>query len=368
MSTNIAAFIVVLGVLIFFHELGHFLVAKFFGVGVTKFSLGFGPKLLSKKVGVTEYCVSIVPLGGYVKMMGEEEGSQINSDDLHLSFTHKHIFKRILIVAAGPIFNLFLAIIIFFGIFQVSGSVILESVIGDVEKDSPAYTSDIRANDRITAINSISIESWEEMAKIISDSDGKNIAVSVLRGESIITVDVKPKLIIDKNIFGESVKRYVIGIKSAGSVISKSLNPIQAFAESITQTYVITKLTLISIVKMVQGIVSTKTLGGPIMIAQLAGEQARQGTVSLLFFIAILSINLAVLNFLPIPVLDGGHLLFFFIEAITGHPVNEKTREFAQKGGICVLVTLMVFVFYNDIMRNMDAIQQFFGKIYGSKF
>ncbi|MDP2863211.1 MAG: RIP metalloprotease RseP, partial [Desulfobacterales bacterium] len=164
-------------------------------------------------------------------------------------------------------------------------------------------------------------------------------------------LDIFPELKTAKNIFGEDIKRYAMGIASAGDFYTKKLNPFQALFESIRQTYKITHLTVVSIVKLIQGTLSAKTLGGPIMIAEMAGQQAREGIANLAFFIALLSINLAVLNFLPIPVLDGGHLLFFFIEAVIGKPVNTKVREIAQQVGIFVLVVLMVYVFYNDISR-----------------
>ena len=351
MSTSIFAFIIVLGILISFHELGHFLVARLFGVGVEKFSIGFGPKIFGKRIGNTDYCVSAIPLGGFVKMVGEDPNADISPDDISVSFTHKHVFKRILIVAAGPFFNLFLAMIIFFGIFQIYGTFILEPSIGEVKENSPAFRGGLETGDRILAINEIPLERWEDMAKIISESNGDELVLHIQRNESILVANVKPELITTKNIFGEDFQRYVIGITSSGDGSIKELNFFQAFSESIIQTYNISKLTIVSIVKLIQGAISTKTLGGPLMIAQMAGQQAEEGISNLLFFIALLSINLAIINFLPIPVLDGGHLVFFFIEAATGRPVNVKFREIAQQVGIFILVMLMIYVFYNDITR-----------------
>ena len=351
MSTNIFAFIIVLGILILFHELGHFLIARLFGVGVEKFSIGFGPKLFGKRIGNTDYRVSAIPLGGFVKMVGEEPGAAVAPDDISISFTHKHVFKRILIVAAGPFFNLLLAMIIFFGMFQIYGTFILKPSIGEVKENSPASRGGLKKGDRIVAINEIPIESWDDMAKSISESNGKEVELYINREESIIAVNIKPELTTTKNIFGEDIQRYVIGITSSGDGFSKELNFFQAFSESIIQTYNISKLTIVSIVKLIQGTISTKTLGGPLMIAQMAGQQAKEGISNLLFFIALLSINLGIINFLPIPVLDGGHLVFFFIEAATGRPVNIKFREIAQQVGIFVLIVLMIYVFYNDIAR-----------------
>jgi regulator of sigma E protease len=351
MGTNIFAFIVVLGVLIFFHELGHFLVARFFGVGVEKFSLGFGPRIFGKKIGITDYRLSAIPLGGYVKMVGEDLDAEIDPSEIPISFTHKHVLKRILIVAAGPAFNLLLAVIIFFWIFQINGIYILKPGIAKVNPGSPAEMGGLKGKDLIVAIDGKAVSSWEEMAKTISGSHGKSLSLTVQREGERINLSVTPRLKPGKNIFGEDIERYVIGISASGETFEKRLNPLQATGESVVQTYEIMKLTIMSIVKLIQGAISTKTLGGPIMIAQMAGEQAKAGAGHLVFFIALISINLAVLNFLPIPVLDGGHLLFFFIEAIIGKPVNTKMREIAQQVGIFMLILLMLFVFYNDIAR-----------------
>ncbi len=351
MSVSIFSLIIVLGVLIFFHELGHFLVARALGVGVERFSLGFGPKLIGKTIGITEYRISAIPLGGYVKMVGESPDSELDPSDLPISFTHKHVFKRILIVAAGPFFNILLALIIFFGVFQISGLLILKPGIGDVNEDTPAYMAGLKKDDLVVSIDGVDISSWEDMANAIMASKGKTLAISVLRGDTILTKNVTPEVKKFKNIFNEDVDRYVIGITASGEVLKKDLNFFQAVTESINQTYQITALTIKGVVKLFQGTVSPKTLGGPIMIAQMAGQQAKEGVVNLIFFIALISINLAILNFLPIPVLDGGHLLFFFIEAIKGSPVSVKVREISQQAGIFVLILLMIYVFYNDIAR-----------------
>ncbi|MBW2196818.1 MAG: RIP metalloprotease RseP [Deltaproteobacteria bacterium] len=351
MSVNIFALVIVLGVLIFFHELGHFLVARLLGVGVETFSLGFGPKIISKKIGITDYRISAIPLGGYVKMVGEQPDADLDPADIPLSFTHKHVFKRILIVAAGPFFNILLALIIFYGIFQISGMLILKPSIGEVNEGTPAYRTGLKKGDLVVSIDGVKISSWEDMAKMITTSKGNTLSISVLRGNSMRILDVTPEPKIFKNIFNEDMERYVIGVTASGDFFTKDLNVFQAFSQSFIQTYQITALTIKGVVKLFQGRVSPKTLGGPIMIAQMAGQEAREGAINLIFFIALISINLAILNFLPIPVLDGGHLLFFFVEAVTGRPVSIKIREIAQQAGIFVLILLMIFVFYNDIAR-----------------
>lgn len=351
MSISIFALVVVLGVLIFFHELGHFLVARLMGVGVEKFSLGFGPKVIGKTIGITEYRISAIPLGGYVKMVGEAPDSELDPSDIPLSFTHKHVFKRILIVAAGPLFNILLAVIIFFGIFQIYGLLILKPTIGEVNEGTPAYNAGLKKGDLVVSIEGVDVTNWEDMANVIMESKGKTLAITVLRNDAVLTKNVTPEVKKIKNLFNEDVDRYVIGITASGDVFTKDLNIFQSFSESLNQTYQITVLTIKGVVKLIQGTVSPKTLGGPIMIAQMAGQQAKEGVANLTFFIALISINLAILNFLPIPVLDGGHLLFFFIEAVIGRPVSIKVREIAQQAGIFVLILLMIYVFYNDIAR-----------------
>ena len=351
MGTSILSFIVVLGVLIFFHEFGHFLVARLFGVGVEKFSLGFGPRLIGKKVGITDYRISAIPLGGYVKMIGEEPDAEIAPEDISLSFTHKHVAKRMLIVAAGPVFNILLAVIIFFGIFFTSGTFVLKPSVGSVKQGSPAFAAGLEKGDLITAINESVINSWDEMAEIINASKGQKIKLAVRRGESTQNFSLAPEQVTTKNIFGEDVQRYIIGITASGETYSKELNLFQAFSESMIQTYRVTELMVVIIAKLITGDISTDTLGGPIMIAQMAGDSAKAGIGSLISFIALISVNLAIINLLPIPVLDGGHLLFFSIEAVKGRPVSIKVREIAQQIGLFLLILLMILVFYNDISR-----------------
>jgi len=351
MSTSIFAFIIVLGVLIFFHELGHFLVARFFGVGVEKFSLGFGPRLIGKTVGMTDYRVSLIPLGGYVKMVGEEPDSEIEPYLIPQSFTHKSVFKRFLIVAAGPMSNLLLAVVIFFLVFQTSGTYVLRPLVGEVDTPSVAARAGLQKDDLVVAIDGTDITSWEEMAALISNSQGRSMSFVVERTGQRLTVDLAPELKTTQNLFGEDVERYVIGIRSAGDVIPRELSLVESVQMSVARTWEITELTVLSVVKLIQGKLPAATLGGPIKIAQMAGAQAREGAINLLIFTAVISINLGILNFLPIPVLDGGHLMFFVIEMISRRPVSIKIREIAQQFGIFLLLMLMIFVIYNDIVN-----------------
>jgi regulator of sigma E protease len=347
----IISFIIVLGVLIFFHELGHFFAARLCGVGVEKFSLGFGPRLFGKKVGMTDYRISAIPLGGYVKMVGEEPDSELSAEEIPYSFTHKNVFKRIIIVASGPLFNLLLAIFIFFGLFQVYGKQEVAPVVGGVVENSPAMKAGIEKEDRITAVNGIAVKTFNDMAELISDSKGNPIRISIVRGNSAMDKALTPELKTEK-IYGETLERYLIGISSSGKYVrSITYSPPEAFYQSLVHTYDLSGLMITGLVQLIKGEASAKSLGGPILIAQMAGDQAKLGVSNLINFIAFISIMLAIMNFLPIPVLDGGHLLFFFIEAVIRRPVSIKIREISQQVGIFFLLLLMIFVFYNDISR-----------------
>lgn len=351
MSTSIISFAIVLGVLIFVHEMGHFIIAKIVGVGVERFSLGFGPRIVGKKIGMTDYRISAIPLGGYVKMVGEAPDLELDVSLIPLSFSHKSVFRRTLIVLGGPAFNFFLSVVIFFCYFQISGLPIMKPEVGAIQEGMPAHEAGIRTGDHIVAVDGKPVTQWDEMAALIKQSGGQPLNLELLRNKTIILVTVTPKLVSSQNVFGEEVDKYVIGIMASGAFTVEQLDPIDAAAHGVLQTWQIAKLTVLAIGKILAGTLSAKTLGGPIMIAQLAGQQAKAGILNLIFFIAILSVNLGILNLLPIPVLDGGHLLFLLIEAVSRQPVNLKMREAAQQIGIFVLILLMIYVFYNDILR-----------------
>jgi len=351
MSLTILAFIVVLGILILVHELGHFLIAKACGVGVERFSLGFGPRLIGKKVGITDYCISAFPIGGYVKMVGEKPDSELSLEEIPLSFSHKNVYKRIMIVAAGPIFNILLSVLIFFSFFVIYGLPVLTTQVGEVRKGMPAHEAGVKAGDRIVSIDGRRLTRWEDMVEVIQNSNGRPLCFEIHRGDNVIYLNVVPRMVHSTNLFGERIEKYIVGISAAGTFVTKRINPWKAIVEGVNQTWKIARLTILSVIKLVKGTLSMKTLGGPIMIAQLAGEQARAGLLNLIFFTALLSVNLAIINLLPIPVLDGGHLLFFLIEAAIRRPLSVKMREIAQQIGIALLIMLMVYVFYNDITR-----------------
>ncbi len=367
--------IIVLGILIFVHELGHFLLAKLLGVTVEKFSLGFGPKLYGKKVGDTEYLLSALPLGGYVKMFGEagfieggelhhppetaatesgEEGTpllrELTDEEKSRSFYHKPVGARIAIVMAGPLFNLLFAWLIFI-VLCMTGVPTVTTKIGEVLKDKPAARVGVQKGDLITAIDGTPISRWEQISETVTASKGKPLIISVKRDNQPFTFTITPEPRTAKNLFGEKVAGYAIGVASAAEVITEHYSPLQAVSKGSSQTWKVIELTALSFIKMVQRVVPMDSVGGPIMIAKIAGEQAAAGTASFLAFMALLSVNLGVLNLLPVPVLDGGHLLFYFIELIFRRPVPQRVREYAQQVGMALLLGLMVLAFYNDIMR-----------------
>ena len=355
MGHSLIAFIIVIGILVFIHEFGHFIAARLCGVGVEVFSLGFGPKILKKRIGRTYYCLSAIPLGGYVKMVGEEPGTTIEPEDVQSSFTHKSLLQKTIVVAAGPFFNFLLAVLIFYILYQFSGIYLAEPVVGKLMEDSPAVAAGIKPGDVIKEINQNKIESFEDIARIIGASNGEQLNIIVERGTRLKGIVLSPVLKPGKNLFGEEIKKYVIGIVGTGESFHKSLNPFAALWHSFKDTYRLVKLTILSIGKMITGTISANNLGGPLMIAQMAGEQAKAGVMSFAWFIALLSVNLGIINLFPIPVLDGGHLLFFGIEAATGKAVSEKLREKLIQFGAAMLVALMVFVFYNDIVRMFNG-------------
>jgi len=364
--------VIVLGILIFVHELGHFLVAKLFNVKVEKFSLGFGPKLLGKKYGETEYLLSAFPLGGYVKMFGEGgviEGeepqpetttgadaasaavpAEMTEAEMARSFAHKPPLVRIAIVLAGPTFNLLFALIAFI-VLCMMGVPTITAKVGEVLKDKPAAKAGIIKNDVITSIDGKPVKSWDEIAKMISDSKGRPVDLTVKRADQTVNFNIQPEPRISKNLFGEKVNGFAIGVASAGEIVTEYYGPFQAVIKGSVQTWKVIELTFMSLVKLAQRVVPLDTVGGPIMIVKMAGEQASAGGSSFLAFMALLSINLGVLNLLPVPVLDGGHLFFYFWEFIFRRPVNQRVREYAQQIGLALLLMLMVLAFYNDIVR-----------------
>jgi len=350
--------VVLFGVLIFFHELGHFILAKLVGVKVLKFSLGFGPKIIGRKIGETEYLLCAIPLGGYVKPLGEEIGEELTEEDKPRAFNYQPVWKRIAIVVAGPVFNLVLAFMIFAVFLSVQSPVLipkLDSItttIDGVVEDSPAMKAGLQTDDTIVSISGSSIMDWNEMAEIFSKNPDKELNIEVRRDGAIIDIKVTPSPTKIKNEQGEEVVIGRIGIsKKLDAVVIQSSSLFDVPFKATQAVYEWCVLTLKVVVKLFTGSISAKQVGGPILIVDAAAKAASVGVFTYFNFIAIISINLAILNLLPVPVLDGGHIMFLSIEALRRKPLNEKIMLIANKIGMALLLMLITFVFYNDIMR-----------------
>ena len=429
--TTLISFVIVLGVLIFIHELGHFLVAKFSGVGVEKFSLGFGPKLIGFRKGETEYRVSLLPLGGYVKMVGENPGEEVTDRERSRSFKDQSVLTRGAIVASGPIMNLVLAVILLPLIFIIGinipgylekpaeigyvvrdeaasrtglekGDVIeringkeienwedllstltinpekelritvarggetfvttltpgtsdltgvgsagilppMEPVIGELSAGYPAEEAGLRPGDVIRAIDGVEITHWAELESFIKDN-GEERHLTVSRGSETFEVELTPR-------YNESSERFLIGVTREEGMVFRSYGVGESVKKGFVSTYDMAGRLFIVIKGLVVGDYSLKTLGGPIMIAQVAGRAAEEGLVDLLSLVAFLSLQLGIINLFPIPVLDGGHIMFLLVELVKGKPLSEKFLGIAHQVGIALIVTLMVLVTYNDIFR-----------------
>ncbi len=438
-------FVVVLSVLVAFHEFGHFLMARWVGVRVLKFSIGFGPKLFGRQIGDTEYLVSAVPLGGYVKLFGEEESDATTPEEQRQSFTHQSLWSKVLIVFGGPGFNFLLAYLIFAGWLATGAPLFVTSfadltpdveamkpgspaetaglkvgdrilrvnekeissraelfdavaksngrpltldvrrgsqiktlvvtpaaltiqddgkdvtvytlgieetapVITAVMPGSPAKDAGFKAGDRVVAIEGQAVHTWSQLTGLVKESPNRPLKVDVSRGGQVLTLTVTPAL--EKTVVnGKAVEIGKMGVSGPGRSLIRSSNPVLAVWHGLEATWGWTELTVVGIYKMIAGEISSKNIGGPLTIANISGEAGSQGMASVVFLIAILSINLGVLNLLPIPILDGGHLLFFLIEAVLRKPLGDRQRELAQQVGLLLLVFIMVFAFWNDIER-----------------
>lgn len=357
MLLTIVAVVAVLGGLIFFHELGHFLVARFLGMGVSTFSLGFGPKILKHKWGKTEYALSLIPLGGYVALVGESDAADIPKDfSMAESFALRPAWQRMLVIAAGPIANIMLAWLLCWALAYGWGTPVLQPVIGAVQPDSPALSAGLVAGDRIESIDGKKIDSWDQMSRTISDSDGRPMNIEVLRpGENgqleTVQVEITAEKSTRKTIFGEDETAWLIGVR-AGSAVTTVPEPFwQAAVAGARQTWEFVYLTWQSFIKLAQRVVPLDQVGGPIMIAQMVGEQAHHGLAGLLALTALISVNLGILNLLPVPVLDGGQIVFCLYEMIFRRPVPVKAQEYATRIGLILLLGLMVLATFNDVWR-----------------
>jgi regulator of sigma E protease len=442
----LVSFVVVLGVLIIVHELGHFFMARLVGVGVERFSVGFGPVLWRFRGKETEYCLSVIPMGGYVKMMGDDEnpleGGKAPVINPAKAFNNKPLIARFLIVFAGPAMNFVLAVLIAALMFTTIGRPVAPAVVGRVTEGGPAAQAGLTTGERVVAVAGRPVQYWEDLARVVQSAGGRTLQVTMRGPAAERTVALTPVQTKRKDLFGDDqtvweigaapympaaigdtvpgdpadkaglkpgdvvaaveaqpvlswdelaerihkragqptrfeVKRGtealsltvtpkkgkipgpdgkdmevgLVGIRPGGGATMVRSNPLSALWEGLAWSSDVTVKTAVGLYKIVVGQLDRSNIGGPIQIAKTAGEQARQGIVSLALFTAVISINLFLLNLLPVPMLDGGHLLFFAFEAVLGRPLSVRKREVAQQVGFALLMLLMVFAFYNDFKR-----------------
>ncbi len=343
--------LLVLSGLIFFHELGHYGAARLMGVYVEVFSIGFGKKLYSFKAWGTQWSISAIPLGGYVQMKGQNDSdpSDVSYDDD--SYNVKTPSQRIFILLAGPAANFVLAFVLYFFI-ALGGPNILSPVIGKVVNDSPAFIAGLETNDTIRSINGIDIKTWEDMAEIISTSEG-TLNIEIDRAGFIEYKNLTPKFSETQNMYGETIQKKMIGIGAAGVTHELHLNISETLSYASDKTLWASMMIFTSVEKLITGDVPAKELGGVISIVKLTSDATDAGWMSVLFFAALISVNLGVLNLLPIPALDGGHIMFNLYEMITKRAPSEAVLIKLTIAGWVMLFSLMGLGLFNDITRLM---------------
>ncbi|MDZ7315935.1 MAG: RIP metalloprotease RseP [candidate division KSB1 bacterium] len=342
-------FAFIIGLLVLVHEFGHFLLAKLVGIRVERFSIGFPPRLFGKKIGDTDYCISAVPLGGYVKMSGMIDES-LDTGSLKgepYEFMSKPVWARFLVIAAGPIFNILLAFFLYTMIIGTTGIEVpaepLYPIVGNVSPNSPADSIGLKPGDRILSIDGRPVEKWEDLTAIIHKAPNRTLDIEWERDGKPFFAHVTPK-------YDPTLDVGLIGIMP--QTVRKPLGPFESVRMGALMTVDKTTMILKSFAALFTGKVKAKeALGGPLRIAELSGQVAKRGFIDLLAFAAILSINLALLNLLPVPALDGGHLLLLTVEAFIRRPISNKIKIAVQQIGMALLLALMIFVLFNDFLN-----------------
>ena len=351
----IIPFLILITIIVFIHEYGHYYFAKKYGVSITDFSIGFGKEIFGwNDNSGTRWKICWIPLGGYVKFFGdrnvfsESEQQEVinkyNDEDRKKLFILKPLYQRSIIVAAGPLANFVLAVLIFTIINMVDGKDMTPAVINEVLDDSPAFVAGMKKNDKIISIDNMKVESILEVSTFINISTSETIEFIILRNGQEIFLAVKPNLVDGKDSLGNSVKKRMIGIKLSplnNEFQKQPLGPSKALYYSIKEVWFVSVTSLNYLGKMITGSVDTSQLGGPIKIAKITGQVAEYGIIPFLSIMAYISISLGIINLLPIPMLDGGHLMFYFIEKILGRPLSQKTQEGFFRIGLFVLFSLM---------------------------
>ncbi|MBO6559220.1 MAG: RIP metalloprotease RseP [Nisaea sp.] len=368
---SLIPFLLILTVLVFVHELGHYWVARRTGVRVEVFSIGFGPEIFGfdDKHG-TRWKFSAIPLGGYVKMFGDADPASATSEGLAemtpeekaVSFHYKSVAQRTAIVAAGPAANFLFAIVLLAGMFMVVGQRYAPATIDEVMAGSAAAEAGLVAGDRVLEVDGTEVTRFADLQIVVRENPGTPLPMRVQRGDAELTLSVTPKEVVTEDNFGNVLRFGQLGVRSNNVEFVKH-GPAAALWNATLETYNLTAQTLRAVGQMVTGARGTEELGGPIKIAQMSGEVAKTGWAMTFWFMAVLSVNLGLINLFPIPVLDGGHLVFYAAEAIRGKPLNERFREYASVAGLSLVIALMVFVTWNDIVNH--PLVQRIGDIFG---
>ena len=363
MFSFILPFIILILVVVFIHEYGHYYFAKRYGVGVTDFSIGFGKEIFgwNDKSG-TRWKICWIPLGGYVKFFGdrnvfsqadqEELLKKYNKEDQHKLFVTKPLYQRSLIVAGGPLANFILAIFIFLFIYMFAGKDFTPAVIDEVQKNSPAQIAGVQKNDIIIEIDNNKVDSILEVSKLIMMSTSEFISFKVLRYDQELVLKIKPNTIQAEDNLGNKINKRIVGIKIRpynNEVNHVKLGPSKALLESFKEVYFVTTSSLKYLGSMLRGSGDSSQLGGPIRIAKISGQVAEFGILPFINMMAYISISLGLINLFPIPLLDGGHLMFYAFEKVLGRPLSQKTQEGFFRIGMFLLLTLMFFATFNDL-------------------
>ncbi len=361
----VVPFIILLGILVFVHEFGHFIVARLSGVEVSAFSIGFGKVLWEKqdKKG-TMWRISAIPLGGYCQFLGDADASSSTSEKIDLTddqkkraFAFQNPYKKLAIVLAGPGFNYLFAVLIYTSLFTFFGRVIFPPIVGEVVEHGAAYSAGIKKDDRILSINGVKIDEFADIAREVAIAANHNTKVEVKRGDEILNFDIELTEIEIDESNGTKTKKHMLGIKSVTTIeTSNELMPIhKAFVYALDEVAEVTVTTLRGLGQMITGDRGTDDIGGIIRIAEMTGDISKsQSYLNFVIFMALLSVNLGLINLFPIPVLDGGHVIFYTLEIITGKELNEKIKEWLFRIGLSLLLALMVFATWNDIKHLFD--------------
>ncbi|MBC7950331.1 MAG: RIP metalloprotease RseP [Rhodospirillaceae bacterium] len=355
----VVVFLLILTVVVFVHEAGHFAVARWNGVKVDVFSIGFGPEVwgYTAKSG-TRWRLSLLPLGGYVKMFGDADASSVTGEDRPMteaekavSFRHKRVGQRAAIVFAGPAANFVFAILGLAAMFMVLGQQVTEPVIGQIHAGMAAEQSGLKVGDRVVAINGTAVDRFQDIQRVVRLEIERPLTLTVDRNGQSLDIVATPRIVERKGMFGDMEKVPVLGISAdPSSTRIVKHGPLGALGQALKETETMVTSTFVGIGQMINGTRDSDELGGPIRIAKGAGEAAQIGVASVVFYTILLSLNLGLINLFPIPVLDGGHLLFYGFEAILGRPLGEKAQEYGFRIGLFLVLALMVFATRNDIV------------------